>query len=368
MVLMKYNRVLQLLVLALLVLLALVQPPLAVAQTQIHLPSQGRQINFTNFQYTKPVKSGNQTPATCSPGELFYLVGALPGNNLHACSNTNTWARIGGIPSLAGQTGKVLTNDGVAAQWVNLAGDVTGFTSGLKVTGLQNRSVADQAPVDGQVLVWNGTTHKWEPQGLPVAAGSVVVKSQGTLVGSRPVQNFLPGFGLVQVIADTGSEVNIQPSVNSAIVETRSNLQAGVTLRCQSAGTAGAAFQCELNPSLLAYQKGMVLFWEPDMDASGAVTLNVDTLGLKPVKLEGGEDPADGDIVGGQVYPVWYDGAAFRLISVHAQRPRIGQTRPACDAIRRGWMWQVPGVSGASDTVAVCAKDAMDAYGWRTLY
>lgn len=46
-------------------------------------------------------------------------------------------------------------------------------------------------------------------------------------------------------------------------------------------------------------------------------------------------------------------------------------TRPTCVAAYRFTFWTVQGVTGGiatADTVAVCAKDAADAYAWRTIY
>jgi hypothetical protein len=42
--------------------------------------------------------------------------------------------------------------------------------------------------------------------------------------------------------------------------------------------------------------------------------------------------------------------------------------KPACDATSRGTFWVTQGGGGTKDTVEVCAKDASDAYAWRTLY
>ena len=44
------------------------------------------------------------------------------------------------------------------------------------------------------------------------------------------------------------------------------------------------------------------------------------------------------------------------------------EARPTCSSSTRGWMWATQGVSMTADTVAVCAKDNMDAYAWRTIY
>lgn len=45
-----------------------------------------------------------------------------------------------------------------------------------------------------------------------------------------------------------------------------------------------------------------------------------------------------------------------------------GGTRPTCDASARFTFWTVAGGAGVKDTVEVCAKDAGDAYAWRTIY
>jgi hypothetical protein len=42
--------------------------------------------------------------------------------------------------------------------------------------------------------------------------------------------------------------------------------------------------------------------------------------------------------------------------------------KPTCDVDRRGAYWHEFGGAGVKDTVEVCAKDAGDAYAWRTIY
>jgi hypothetical protein len=42
--------------------------------------------------------------------------------------------------------------------------------------------------------------------------------------------------------------------------------------------------------------------------------------------------------------------------------------QPACDAAHRGTVFYLAGGSGVKDTFQVCAKDAGDAFAWRTIY
>ena len=43
-------------------------------------------------------------------------------------------------------------------------------------------------------------------------------------------------------------------------------------------------------------------------------------------------------------------------------------TKPNCDSTHRGTLWMTQGDAGVKDILEVCAKDATDAYSWRTLY
>jgi hypothetical protein len=45
-----------------------------------------------------------------------------------------------------------------------------------------------------------------------------------------------------------------------------------------------------------------------------------------------------------------------------------GGAKPACASGTRGSFWYEPSGAGVKDTVEVCAKDAGDAYAWRTIY
>jgi hypothetical protein len=199
--------------------------------------------------------------------------------------------------------------------------------------------------------------------------GAVAVDNNGALAGSRDVVNFIPGSGILNVITDDGTKINVQQGVDSAVVLTRAGDQSGQTLLCSSIGGSGSSYMCAMSPTLSGYQKGMVLNWTPDVNgAGGATTLNVDALGAHSVKLPDGIlDPAIGDLIGGKMYPVWFDGSTFRLIAWSATTALAG-TQPACSTSTRGRIWDILGANGVKDAISVCAKDATDAYAWRVLY
>ena len=63
-----------------------------VAQTQIDLSTQSKNIDFSQAASTRPVKTGSSLPSSCAAGQLFYLTTAAAGENLFGCTNTNTWS------------------------------------------------------------------------------------------------------------------------------------------------------------------------------------------------------------------------------------------------------------------------------------
>ncbi len=67
------------------------------AQTQIQMGTQAREINFSGAPYTRPVKTGTTLPATCNVGDMFFKVDTPPGRNLYGCAVTNTWSGETGI-------------------------------------------------------------------------------------------------------------------------------------------------------------------------------------------------------------------------------------------------------------------------------
>jgi hypothetical protein len=138
------------------------------AQTRIDLGGQGRNYDFSNAILTKPFKTATVLPASCSVGETVFLTTATPGQNLNGCVATNTWIVLSGapadnLPPIAGQSGKVLSNNGSVADWRSFGGDVTGAANALSVGRIQNRVVSAAAPSAGQALVWNASASQWEP-------------------------------------------------------------------------------------------------------------------------------------------------------------------------------------------------------------
>lgn len=52
--------------------------------------------DFSGASTTKPMKTGTAAPGTCTVGEFFYDTDATAGQNVYACTATNTWTLQGG--------------------------------------------------------------------------------------------------------------------------------------------------------------------------------------------------------------------------------------------------------------------------------
>jgi len=97
---------------------------LSLAQTRVDLKTQAKNVDFSQASMTRPTRTGTTLPATCSLGELFFKTDAPAGQNLYACTAANTWTQLAGgggstsgLPGMAGQANRILSNNGVTADW-----------------------------------------------------------------------------------------------------------------------------------------------------------------------------------------------------------------------------------------------------------
>lgn len=74
-------------------------------------------------------------------------------------------------------------------------------------------------------------------------------------------------------------------------------------------GGSSNAYTITSGESLSAYNNGMRFLWKPNGNSTGAVTLNVDSIGAKKVYLPSGSQAGSGDISANAVYDVVYQSA-----------------------------------------------------------
>ena len=187
--------------------------------------------------------------------------------------------------------------------WTKLSGDLTGAAP-AKVTGMQGRRVADVEPTEGDVMTWT-LTEGWRPS---KSSNAMTVQLDGVTKGTYTVHNYMSGLGLVHSAYDSGAAVVLQNSINSAVVQTRANAQAGTDTLLSITSADGTTFVGRMTPTLTAYTDGMVVQFRPNQNCTGAATLDVDTLGAKNLyEATGGTAMT---CSAGQQVPIWYDPTA----------------------------------------------------------
>jgi hypothetical protein len=308
--------------------------------------AQTTQVDPT--QLKRAIKVGTTLPATCTAGDLFFKSDAPAGSNLYGCSSMNSWSlQSGSVTTVFGRTGAVNAQPGdytfaqisgaastsqlppvtmrtdqsntvtAGTQDFHSAAHTlpmkTGTLAALPATcSVGETYFATDAP-NGNNLYGCKSANTWATEG----SGTYTISSDGVQVGTRSSLNFVTGAGLTSTVTDTGSQINVQIGMDSAIVQTQTGTQNGTALWCGSTGGSASNYRCSLNPTAAAYSAGMVLHWRPDVNGiGGPTTLNVDQLGAAPLMLSDGvTNPGPADIVAGRLYSIWYDGTVFRFVT-----------------------------------------------------
>jgi hypothetical protein len=162
------------------------------AQTKIDLHTQARRVDFSAAESTKPFRTGNALPVTCSMGEAFLLLTALPGQNLYTCIATNMW--------------------------------------------VTNAAKLPEGGSMGDVLTWNPATAAWVPG---TALATTAVHINGVRHGARTVQNYVVGNGMILTAFDDGSAIQLTHAVDTAVMQTRANAQSGADLLLSAVSADG---------------------------------------------------------------------------------------------------------------------------------
>jgi len=304
---------------------------IAAGQTQIDLSTQVKNV---------PIKAGTSLPSTCAVGQIFFLSSAPTGANLYGCTAVNTWSAQGG------QAGASAMMQGT------LASMPTACTVG------QTYFATDASA--GANLYGCSAANTWTSEG-----GSETIDSNGVTVGSRPITNFMTGVGLISVITDTGTAIDIESALDTAVVATLPGEQTGSNLLCDAASGSPTTYACSMTPTATAYTVGMVLHWVPDVDgAGGATTLNVDSLGATRVKqADGASDPSAADIVAGSMREIWYDGVNFRFLGTGSAQTSGGGSGPVQSVFgRTGAVTAANGDYAASQVTNAVATNSSNTF------
>lgn len=151
----------------------------------------------------------------------------------------------------------------------------------------------------------------WALQSGAGGGGSLTVESNSTAVGTEPIDNYIAGPGILSMLSDTGTQINIQLSADPSVLLNRAQEQAGsdVSLSCASGNST--TYACSPNGnSLAAYTDQQRFAWKPDVSCAATPTINVSALGAEPLYRSDGSAIQAGDCTAGQQVTIWLDGTA----------------------------------------------------------
>lgn len=104
-------------------------------------------------------------------------------------------------------------------------------------------------------------------------------------------------------------------NVKVALVNAFSGFTGAVSVTGTDGGAVNAYTLTPANP-LPAYSARLTALFAPTVTNTGAVTLNISTLGAKAVLTVAGAALVGGDLTAGRIYSVIYDGTQFKLEAV----------------------------------------------------
>jgi hypothetical protein len=295
------------------------------AQTRIDLRTQAKSIDFSESTSTKPSKAGTVLPGACTVGEVFFKTNAPAGQNLYACTATGVWSVMAPVTSVFGRVGAVAAQAGdysfshisgtasnsqlatgidaakigagtvgntvfgylagvtqavqtqldqkaAASHTHTLAGDVTGQSSDTTVARLQNRAVSTTAPVDGQVLLWSGTTNAWVPATISGSSGTGGVTMANALGDLQAVRTAATTLGI-------GSNCSASLPCNVRFGNLTTQRTAGASVQV-SAGTGDAYVYMSPPGTLVVGHSGLTLSCSNCTVLNGVTAFPADALPL----------------------------------------------------------------------------------------
>ncbi len=321
----------------------------AYGQTLINLGTQGRNVDFTNAQFTRPVKTGATLPATCSSGDLFFNTSAPAGKNLYGCATANTWTLLGGNFGLSdpGANGIVLRNSVNTTTSVPApAGAVVGTTDTQTLT---NKSI-DASEINtgtfaaAQVPAFSGDISV--PAGTTTATLATVNSSPGTYGdATHSTQLTVDSKGRITAISQVtiGGASGNSPSINAGSLATMS-----------TSCSAGALYLATDQPAgQQIYTCSSANIWTQigSLGPSGALAFTNGSL----------------DIVT-SIVPRLLSANTFTGLNTFSNGIQIQGTgsQPTCGSTTRGVFWYQNNGS-AKDSVQVCVYNG-SSFAWISLY
>lgn len=239
--------------------LAAMATSLSFAQTQINLPKQSRDVDFSNAPSTKPAQTGTALPANCSTGQMFLSLSSTAGQNVYVCTSTNVWSLESGgsgsgstsVPSFNVTTTStaITMGPGAVLTAANGVSVLAGSYTITHVSGSDNGTFRVGPNANNQPVCYYSagiTLSNWSVAGFsgatctagspPVNIYTVAIPIVTGVVQSAPAQyQPVTNQALIQ-----GADISITNNSTIAFAGTVSNLLAGASAAPGSTGCSAS--------------------------------------------------------------------------------------------------------------------------------
>lgn len=350
-------------------------------------------VDASGAASTKPAKALSSLPGVCGTSEQLFLTSAPAGQNLYGCTAPNVWSLqagggggstqvcvvtrtsttvltlatgatstnpciLNGTNFVSPITFTVGSNGGTIYIYASLTTIIGGYGGGTFGSGNVTCSgctatfgiTAFPNPTDGVVPIWTwtATAGTWN-----VSGGTKKLQEAGA-------QNLIQGTNITLTKTSTGltidasgggtpggSNKELQYNNSGAFGAVGSSDVSGTNFIVPRNGTFGANGRAVIGQN----GSGDTLISTNDHFSNGFnVTTEPNAIGEAIMRF--GPLGSTGTVL-------WYRGA---------MQLTPGGVKYTCDSTTRGMFFVTNGGAGVKDNVEVCAKDAADAYAWRTIY
>jgi hypothetical protein len=148
---------------------------IASGQTAVDLRTQSKDVDFSGAASTKPMQTGAAIPATCAPGQMFFLTTAPAGSNVYGCEATNVWA----LESGGGAGAINQLTDAVCARTSGTVATCS-FPVGGTNFGSSNYSTATSTSWTVTISTGASTATTFYQYWNPVSPGTVSIDTAGS--------------------------------------------------------------------------------------------------------------------------------------------------------------------------------------------
>ena len=261
-------------------------------------------------------------------------------NGSNVVTNTGVLAVTGGAGIAAINTNGVVALTGI------IGGDLSGNLSNLTVNRIAGVPIVSTGAAESQVLAMHAGA--WQPS--PLIQSEAAARQQGDLNTLSSATAYTDSQVNLEATARLASSNSLQTQVND-LQNDLSNSDA--YLQSQLIQEATERFQGDADALASANR-----YTDSQVALETQARLSLQSSLTTPGTINAPSNPVDFSAL---------KNVPAALLSGNVQLSSSGGA-PACDATTRGTFWMVAGASGVQDSVSVCAKDASDAYAWRTLY